>query len=182
VIDLARVSSRHLVYGGTQPAGLLDADGYTERQGAPRRGLPLCRHDGWTGLPTAICCAGHIYEKPCCTRPPPRRSAEKVAVLCLALNNFKGSTIRLATGIGDKLLAAAPSGGLGSTRARKIPCPSSNFRRIRECPGGGRRAPRMPCWLAQDGVESVGEPDLLDGHFLVHRRPSIGMRDGARRR
>ena len=83
LIDLA-IYSRHLVYN-EQPAVLLALMDITERKRAEARLAFLAQHDGLTGLPNRNLLRQQMDELLAHTR----RSAEKVAVLVLGLDNFK---------------------------------------------------------------------------------------------
>ena len=98
LIDLA-IYSRQLVYGD-QPAVLLALMDITERKRAEARLAFMAQHDGLTGLPNRNLLRQQMDEILLHTR----RSAEKVAVLVLGLDNFKAVNDTLGHGVGDKLL------------------------------------------------------------------------------
>ena len=72
----------------------------TERKRAEARLAFMAQHDGLTGLPNRNLLRQQMDEILLHTR----RSAEKVAVLVLGLDNFKAVNDTLGHGIGDKLL------------------------------------------------------------------------------
>ena len=98
LIDLA-IYLRHLVYGD-QPAVLLTLMDITERKRAEARLAFMAQHDGLTGLPNRNLLRQQMDDILAHTR----RSAEKVAVLVLGLDNFKAVNDTLGHAIGDKLL------------------------------------------------------------------------------
>ena len=98
LIDLA-IYSRQLVYND-QPAVLLALMDITERKRAEARLAFMAQHDGLTGLPNRNLLRQQMDDILLHTR----RSAEKVAVLVLGLDNFKAVNDTLGHGIGDKLL------------------------------------------------------------------------------
>src|SRR5882762_8425083 len=98
LIDLA-IYSRQLVHGD-QPAILLALMDITERKRAEARLAFMAQHDGLTGLPNRNLLRQHMDELLVHTR----RSAERVAVLVLGLDNFKAVNDTLGHAIGDKLL------------------------------------------------------------------------------
>src|SRR3984893_18048513 len=83
LIDLA-IYSRQLIHGG-QPSVLLALMDITERKRAEARLAFMAQHDGLTGLPNRKLLRQQMDE----TLVHTRRSAEKVAVLVLGLDNFK---------------------------------------------------------------------------------------------
>src|SRR5216684_943016 len=98
LIDLA-IYSGHLVHGD-QPAVLLALMDITERKRAEARLAFMAQHDGLTGLPNRNLLRQQMDDILLHTR----RSAEKVAVLVLGLDNFRAVNDTLGHGIGDKLL------------------------------------------------------------------------------
>src|SRR6187397_1864091 len=98
LIDLA-IYSRQLVYND-QPAVLLALMDITERKRAEARLAFMAQHDGLTGLPNRNLLRQQMDDLLLHTR----RSAEKVALLVLGLDNFKAVNDTLGHGIGDKLL------------------------------------------------------------------------------
>src|SRR5260370_26924702 len=98
LIDLA-IYSRRLVYHD-RPAALLSLMDITERKRAEARLAFMGQHDGLTGLPNRNLLRQQMDEIVLHTR----RSADKVAVLVLGLDNFKAVNDTLGHAIGDKLL------------------------------------------------------------------------------
>src|ERR1700736_5495447 len=98
LIDLA-IYSRQLIHGD-QPAILLSLMDITERKRAEARLAFMAQHDGLTGLPNRNLLRQLMDDILLHTR----RSAEKVAVLVLGLDNFKAVNDTLGHGVGDKLL------------------------------------------------------------------------------
>src|ERR1700692_626851 len=104
LIDLA-IYSRELTYND-RPAVLLALMDITERKRAEARLAFMAQHDGLTGLPNRNLLRQHMDE----ILLHARRSAEKVAVLVLGLDNFKAVNDTLGHGIGDKLLRGVAKG------------------------------------------------------------------------
>ena len=107
VIDLA-IYSRQLVYGD-RPAMLLALMDITERKRAEARLAFMAQHDGLTGLPNRSLLRQQMDDILLHTR----RSAEKVAVLVLGLDNGGKTTIlksRSVTVSATNSCAASPNG------------------------------------------------------------------------
>src|SRR5262249_60887497 len=100
LIDLA-IYSRQPIHGD-QPAVLLALMDITERKRAEARLAFMAQHDGLTGLPNRTLLRQQMDDMLLHSR----RSAEKLAVLVLGLDNFKAVNDTLGHGIGDKLLRA----------------------------------------------------------------------------
>ena len=145
LIDLA-IYSRQLVYND-QPAVLLALMDITERKRAEARLAFMAQHDGLTGLPNRNLLRQQMDDILLHTR----RSAEKVAVLVLGLDNFKAVNDTLGHGIGDKLLRGVAK-RLRSTLARGRRARPPQLRRVRDhperadAPRGCGAAVRSGCW------------------------------------
>src|SRR5450756_2171091 len=152
LIDLA-IYSRHLVYGD-QPAVLLALMDITESKRAEARLAFMAQHDGLTGLPNRNLLRQHMDEILLHTR----RSADKVAVLVLGLDNFKSVNDTLGHGIGAKRLRS-------TLREEDIlACLNSDEFAIVQ---SGLARPEDAVLLARRLLEAIGEPYLLDGHSVV---------------
>jgi diguanylate cyclase (GGDEF)-like protein len=94
-----------------------------------------------------------------------RRSAEKVAVLVLGLDNFKAVNDTLGHGIGDKLLRGVAK-RLRSTLREEDVLARLNSDEFAVVQSGVTR-PEDAVLLARRLLEAVGDPYLLDGHSVV---------------
>src|SRR5437879_8116717 len=159
LIDMA-IYSRHLVYGD-QPAVLLALMDITERKRAEARLAFMAQHDGLTGLPNRNLLRQHMDE----TLLHTRRSAEKVAVLVLGLDNFKAVNDTLGHGVGDKLLRGVAK-RLKSTLREEDTVARLNSDEFAIVQGGVAR-PEDAVLLAKRLLEAIGDPYLLDGHSVV---------------
>ena len=159
LIDLA-IYSRQLVHGD-QPAVLLALMDITERKRAEARLAFMAQHDGLTGLPNRNLLRQQMDEILLHTR----RSAEKVAVLVLGLDNFKAVNDTLGHGIGDKLLRGVAK-RLRSTLREEDALARLNSDEFAIVQSGVAR-PEDAVLLARRLLEAIGEPYLLDGHSVV---------------
>jgi diguanylate cyclase (GGDEF)-like protein/PAS domain S-box-containing protein len=159
LIDLA-IYSRQLVYAD-QPAVLLALMDITERQRAEARLAFMTQHDGLTGLPNRKLLRQQMDEILVHTR----RSAEKVVVLVLGLDNFKAVNDTLGHGIGDQLLRAVAK-RLRSTLREEDALARLNSDEFAIVQSGLAR-PEDAALLSKRLLEAVGEPYLLDGHSVV---------------
>ena len=159
LIDLA-IYSRHLVYND-QPAVLLALMDITERKRAEARLAFMAQHDGLTGLPNRNLLRQHMDEILLHTR----RSAEKVAVLVLGLDNFKAVNDTLGHGIGDKLLRGVAK-RLRSTLREEDTLARLNSDEFAIVQSGLTR-PEDVVMLAKRLLEAIADPYLLDGHSVV---------------
>jgi diguanylate cyclase (GGDEF)-like protein/PAS domain S-box-containing protein len=159
LIDLA-IYSRHLVYH-EKPAILLALMDITERKRAEARLAFLAQHDGLTGLPNRNLLRQQMDEILLLTR----RSADKVAVLILGLDNFKAVNDTLGHGIGDKLLRGVANRLRSSLREEDTVARlnSDEFAIIQS----GLTRPEDAALLSRRLLEAIGEPYLLDGHSVV---------------
>ena len=159
LIDLA-IYSRQLVYGD-RPAMLLALMDITERKRAEARLAFMAQHDGLTGLPNRSLLRQQMDDILLHTR----RSAEKVAVLVLGLDNFKSVNDTLGHGIGDKLLRGVAK-RLKSTLREEDTVARLNSDEFAIVQSGVTR-PEDAGLLAKRLLEAIGEPYLLDGHSVV---------------
>ena len=159
LIDLA-IYSRHLVYND-QPAVLLALMDITERKRAEARLAFMAQHDSLTGLPNRNLLRQHMDEILLHTR----RSAEKVAVLVLGLDNFKAVNDTLGHGIGDKLLRGVAK-RLRSTLREEDTLARLNSDEFAIVQSGLAR-PEDAVILARRLLEAIADPYLLDGHSVV---------------
>ena len=159
LIDLA-IYSRHLLYN-EQPAVLLALMDITERKRAEARLAFLAQHDGLTGLPNRNLLRQQMDEILAHTR----RSAEKVAVLVLGVDNFKAVNDTLGHGIGDKLLRGVAKRLRSSLREEDTLARlnSDEFAIIQS----GLTRPEDAVLLCRRLLEGLGDPYLLDGHSVV---------------
>src|SRR3984885_10052809 len=159
LIDLA-VYSRQLVYGD-QPAVLLALMDITERKRAEARLAFMAQHDGLTGLPNRNLLRQHMDEILLHTR----RSAEKVGVLILGLDNFKAVNDTLGHGIGDKLLRGV------AKRLRSVLREQDTLARLNSdefaIVQSGLTRPEEAVMLARRLLEAIGDPFVLDGQSIV---------------
>ena len=159
LIDLA-IYSRHLVYND-QPAVLLALMDITERKRAEARLAFMAQHDGLTGLPNRNLLRQNMDEILLHTR----RSAEKVAVLVLGLDNFKAVNDTLGHGIGDKLLRGVAK-RLRSTLREEDMLARLNSDEFAIVQSGLTR-PEDVVMLAKRLLEAIADPYLLDGHSVI---------------
>jgi diguanylate cyclase (GGDEF)-like protein/PAS domain S-box-containing protein len=159
LIDLA-IYSRQLTHGD-QPAILLALMDITERKRAEARLAFMAQHDGLTGLPNRNLLRQQMDDILLHTR----RSAEKVAVLVLGLDNFKAVNDTLGHGIGDKLLRGVAK-RLRSTLREEDALARLNSDEFAIVQGGVAR-PEDAVLLARRLLEAIGDPYLLDGHSVV---------------
>jgi diguanylate cyclase (GGDEF)-like protein/PAS domain S-box-containing protein len=159
LIDLA-IYSRQLVYGD-RPAILLALMDITERKRAEARLAFMAQHDGLTGLPNRTLLRQQMDDLLLHTR----RSAERVAVLVLGLDNFKAVNDTLGHGIGDKLLRGVAK-RLRSTLREEDVLARLNSDEFAIVQSGVTR-PEDAVLLARRLLEAIGDPYLLDGHSVV---------------
>ena len=159
LIDLA-IYSRHLVYSD-KPAVLLALIDITERKRAEARLVFMAQHDSLTGLPNRNLLRQHMDEILLHTR----RSADKVAVLVLGLDNFKAVNDTLGHGIGDKLLRGVAK-RLRSTLREEDTLARLNSDEFAIVQSGLAR-PEDAVILARRLLEAIADPYLLDGHSVV---------------
>jgi diguanylate cyclase (GGDEF)-like protein/PAS domain S-box-containing protein len=159
LIDLA-IYSRNLVYNG-RSAVLLALMDITERKRAEARLAFLAQHDGLTGLPNRNLLHQQMDEILLHTR----RSAEKVAVLVLGLDNFKSVNDTLGHGVGDKLLRAVAKRLRSTLRDEDVLARlnSDEFAIIQT----GLTRPEDVVLLSRRLLEAIGDPYLLDGQSVV---------------
>ena len=159
LIDLA-IYSRHLVHH-EQPAVLLALMDITERKRAEARLAFLAQHDGLTGLPNRNLLRQQMDEILAHTR----RTAEKVAVLVLGVDNFKAVNDTLGHGIGDKLLRGVAKRLRSSLREEDTLARlnSDEFAIVQS----GLTRPEDAVLLCRRLLEGIGDPYLLDGHSVV---------------
>ncbi|MDB5501434.1 MAG: diguanylate cyclase/phosphodiesterase [Tardiphaga sp.] len=159
LIDLA-IYSRHMTYG-EQPAVMLALMDITERKRAEMRLAFMAHHDGLTGLPNRNLLRQRLDE----ILAHSRRNGEKVGVLFVGLDNFKGVNDTLGHGIGDKLLRGVARRLRSSLREEDAIARlnSDEFAIIQT----GVSRPEEVVLLARRLLEAIGEPYLLDGHSVV---------------
>jgi diguanylate cyclase (GGDEF)-like protein/PAS domain S-box-containing protein len=159
LIDLA-IYSRELVYGD-QPAVLLALMDITERKRAESRLAFMAQHDGLTGLPNRTLLRQQMDDMLAHTR----RSAEKIAVLVLGLDNFKAVNDTLGHGIGDKLLRAVAKRLRSTLREEDVAARlnSDEFAMVQR----GLARPEDAVLLARRLLEALADAFLLDGHSVV---------------
>jgi len=159
LIDLA-IYSRQLVYN-EQPAVMLALMDITERKRAEMRLAFMAHHDSLTGLPNRNLLRQRLDE----TLSHVRRSGEKLAVLFLGLDNFKGVNDSLGHEIGDKLLRGVAR-RLRSTLREEDALARLNSDEFAIIQTGIHR-PEDAVLLARRLLDAIGETFLLDGHSVV---------------
>jgi diguanylate cyclase (GGDEF)-like protein len=159
LIDLA-IYSRQLVHGD-EAAVLLAMMDITERKLAEARLAFMAQHDDLTGLPNRNLLHQQMDDLLLHTR----RSAEKVAVLVLGLDNFKAINDTLGHGIGDKLLRDVAKRLRSTLREQDVLARlnSDEFAIVQS----GVSRPEDAVLLARRLLETIGDPYLLDGHSVV---------------
>ncbi|WP_158669697.1 putative bifunctional diguanylate cyclase/phosphodiesterase, partial [Bradyrhizobium guangdongense] len=121
----------------------------------------MAQHDGLTGLPNRTLLRQQIDEMLVHTR----RSAEKVAVLMLGLDNFKAVNDTLGHAVGDKLLRGVAK-RLRSTLREEDALARLNSDEFAIVQSGLTR-PEDAVMLAKRLLEAIADPYLLDGHSVV---------------
>ncbi|QOZ06774.1 EAL domain-containing protein [Bradyrhizobium sp. CCBAU 51765] len=159
LIDLA-IYSRELTYA-ERPAVLLALMDITERKRAEARLAFMAQHDTLTGLPNRSLLRQQMDEMLLHTR----RSAEKVALLMLGLDNFKAVNDTLGHAVGDKLLRGVAK-RLRSTLREEDALARLNSDEFAIVQGGLTR-PEDAVMLAKRLLEAIADPYLLDGHSVV---------------
>ena len=159
LIDLA-IYSRELLHND-QSSVLLALMDITERKRAEARLAFLAQHDGLTGLPNRNLLRQQMDEILLHTR----RSAEKVAVLVLGLDNFKSVNDTLGHGVGDKLLRGVAKRLRSSLREEDTLARlnSDEFAIIQT----GMARPEDAALLSRRLLDAICDPYLLDGHSVV---------------
>jgi diguanylate cyclase (GGDEF)-like protein/PAS domain S-box-containing protein len=159
LIDVA-IYSRLLVFEG-QPAMLLALMDITERKRAEARLAFMAQHDGLTGLPNRILLRQRLDELLAHTR----RSGDKVAVLFLDLDNFKGINDTLGHAVGDKLLKGVTKRLRSSLREEDAIARlgSDEFAIVQ----AGVNRPEDVALLARRLIDAISEPYLFDGHTII---------------
>jgi diguanylate cyclase (GGDEF)-like protein/PAS domain S-box-containing protein len=159
LIDLA-IYWRELVYND-KPSMLLALMDITERKRAEARLAFLAQHDGLTGLPNRNLLRQQMDE----ILLHSRRTAEKVAVLVLGLDNFKSVNDALGHGVGDKLLRGVAK-RLRSTMRDEDALARLNSDEFAVVETGLTR-PEDAVLLSRRLLEAIADPFLLDGHSVV---------------
>ncbi|MCP3373154.1 putative bifunctional diguanylate cyclase/phosphodiesterase [Bradyrhizobium cajani] len=159
LIDLA-IYSRELTYA-ERPAVLLALMDITERKRAEARLAFMAQHDGLTGLPNRNLLRQQVDEM----LLHRRRSADKVALLMLGLDNFKSVNDTLGHAVGDKLLRGVAK-RLRSTLREEDALARLNSDEFAIVQSGLTR-PEDAVMLAKRLLEAIADPYLLDGHSVV---------------
>ncbi|WP_448040726.1 EAL domain-containing protein [Bradyrhizobium liaoningense] len=159
LIDLA-IYSRELTYA-ERPAVLLALMDITERKRAEARLAFMAQHDALTGLPNRSLLRQEMDEMLLHTR----RSAEKVALLIMGLDNFKAVNDTLGHAVGDKLLRGVAKRLRSTLREDDaLARLNSDEFAIVQC---GLTRPEDAVMLAKRLLEAIADPYLLDGHSVV---------------
>jgi diguanylate cyclase (GGDEF)-like protein/PAS domain S-box-containing protein len=166
LIDMA-IYARDLTFND-RPAVMLALIDITERKRAEARLAFMAQHDGLTALPNRIMLRQRLDESLALTR----RSGEKVAVLFVDLDGFKGINDTLGHAVGDKLLKCVTKRLRLSVREEDAVARlgSDEFAIVQA--GAGR--PEDVAVLAKRLIDAIGEPYRLDGHTVLSSA-SIGI-------
>jgi len=159
LIDLA-IYSRPLTYND-EPAVMLALMDITERKRAEMRLTFMAHHDALTGLANRNLLRQRLDE----TLSHARRSGEKLALLFLGLDNFKGVNDSLGHAIGDKLLRSV-AGRLRSSLREEDALARLNSDEFAIVQTGIQR-PEDAVLLARRLLDAIGETFLLDGNSVV---------------
>jgi diguanylate cyclase (GGDEF)-like protein len=121
----------------------------------------MAHHDALTGLPNRNLLRQRLDE----TLAHVRRSGEKLAVLFLGIDNFKGVNDSLGHEIGDKLLRGVAR-RLRSTLREEDALARLNSDEFAIIQTGIHR-PQDAALLARRLLDAIGETFLIDGHSVV---------------
>lgn len=159
LIDLA-IYSRELVHGD-QPAILLALMDITVRKRAEARLAFMAQHDGLTGLPNRTLLRQQMDDLLLHTR----RTAKKVAVMVLGLDNFKAVNDTLGHGMGDELLCSVAKRLRSMLREEDLLARlnSDEFAIIQS----GVTRPDDAVLLAKRLLDGIAEPHLLNDQPVV---------------
>jgi diguanylate cyclase (GGDEF)-like protein/PAS domain S-box-containing protein len=159
LIDVV-VYSRRLAHGD-RPAVLLALIDITERRRAEARVAFMAQHDGLTGLPNRTMLRQRLDEMLSVVR----RGGEKVAVICIDLDNFKDVNETLGHATGDKVLRAVAKRLRSSLRAEDAVGRLGADEFIIAQRGLAR--PEEASDLARRLIAAIAEPYLIDGQKVV---------------
>jgi diguanylate cyclase (GGDEF)-like protein/PAS domain S-box-containing protein len=166
LIDMA-IYARDLTFND-RPAVMLALIDITERKRAEARLAFMAQHDGLTALPNRIMLRQRLDESLALTR----RSGEKVAVLFVDLDGFKGINDTLGHAVGDKLLKCVTKRLRSSVREEDAVARLGTDEFAIVQAGAGR--PEDVAVLAKRLIDAIGEPYRLDGHTVLSSA-SIGI-------
>ena len=171
LIDVA-IYSRYLIHGD-RPAMLLALIDTTERRRAEARLAFMAQHDGLTGLPNRTMLRQRIDE----TMSQSRRNGQKVAVVCLDLDDFKTVNETLGHATGDKVLRGVAKRLRSSVRQEDLVgrLGADEFIVVQS----GILRPEEASDLARRLISAVTEAYLIDGQTVaVSARAGIAIAPG----
>lgn len=171
LIDVA-VYSRYLIHGD-RPAMLLALIDTTERRRAEARLAFMAQHDGLTGLPNRTMLRQRIDE----TMSQSRRSGQKVAVVCLDLDDFKTINETLGHATGDKVLRGVAKRLRSSLRQEDLVgrLGADEFIVVQS----DILRPEEASDLAHRLISAVSEPYLIEGQTVaISARAGIAIAPG----
>ena len=158
-IDVA-IYSRHLTHDN-RPAMLLALIDITERKRAEARLAFMSQHDSLTGLPNRAMLRDRLGG----LLAGSRRGGQKVAVMCIDLDNFKSINDALGHDVGDKLLGDVASRLRSSLRDEDCLARvgANEFVVIQQ----DVERPEDVVMLAKRLLEAVGGRFLIEGHAVI---------------
>ncbi len=140
----------------------------TERKASEERIRYLAQHDALTGLPNRFTLAVHLEH----AVARAERSGEKIGLMFIDLDNFKGINDSLGHHVGDLLLCEVARRITGLVRKSDIVARIGGDEFVVVLEGG--YLPADASVVGQKIIDCLAEPCVMDGHDL-RTSPSIGI-------